>query len=412
MIRIVGTEQIGDLLDRRRARFYEAEAVVRPIIDDVERRGDEALREYAARFDNHHGKNFCASLDELTGAAGRLTPQFKSAVEQASGNIRKFAEFQLPRQQMMETAPGIRVGQLVRPLGTVAAYVPSGRYPLPSTLMMTAIPAQVAGVCQICVTSPRAVDAVDGTAHLLGLTRVFRLGGAHAIAGFAFGTGTVPKADRIVGPGNIYVAAAKKLLAGHVGIDFIAGPTEILIIADEGDPRYLAADMLAQSEHDVEASAVLLTTRESLARKVAAEIDTQLATLPTREVATASITKNSVIAVLSSTAECVALANMFAPEHLSIYDSSVLSQIDNAGGIFIGPFSPEAAGDYATGPSHVLPTGGYSRLRGGLSSADFVKVISVQELSQSGLRSVASSVTNLAREEGLEGHARSVEMRL
>ncbi len=412
MIRIIGTEEIGDLLDRREARLDEAERVVRPILDDVERRGDAALREYAARFDDFHGEHFCATLEELAKAADRLSPAFRAAVEQASANIRKFAESQLPRPFMAEVSPGILAGQIIRPLATVAAYIPSGRYPLPSTLMMTAIPAQVAGVPQICATSPRAVDEIDGTAHLLGIERMFRLGGAHAIAAFAFGTGIVPKASRIVGPGNIYVAAAKKLLAGQVGIDFVAGPTEILIIADDADPRQLAADMLAQAEHDVEASAILLTTSASLAAKVAAEIAKQLETLPTREVAAAAIERNSAIAVLSSTAQAVALANMFAPEHLSIYDASLVGQIENAGGIFIGPFSPEAAGDYAAGPSHVLPTGGHSLLRGGLSSADFVKVISVQQLTAPGLQSIAPSIVTLARAEGLEGHARSVETRL
>ncbi len=412
MIRILRSADIGELLDRRTARVDEAEGIVRPIIEDVQKRGDAALHEYAARFDNFHGRHFCAEPAELAKASDRLTPQFRAAVEQAAANISKFAEIQLPRAQMAEIAPGLHVGQIVRPLNTVAAYIPSGRYPLPSTLMMTAIPAKVAGVREICVTSPRAIDEIDGTAHMLGLTRVFRLGGAHAIAAFAFGTGSIPKADRIVGPGNIYVAAAKKLLAGEVGIDFVAGPTEILIIAEDADPVHLAADMLAQAEHDTEASAILLTTSAALAEKVEAAIEAQLHTLPTHDVARAAIERNSAIAILSSIDEAVAVANMFAPEHLTIYDESLLSAIENAGGVFIGPFSPEAAGDYAAGPSHVLPTGGHSRLRGGLSSADFVKVISVQHLTADGLRSIAPSITTLARAEGLEAHARSVEARL
>ena len=411
MIRILGPEQAGDLLDRRSDRAEEAEAVVRPILEDVERRGDEALFEYARRLDGFEGAHFCAGPGTLAEAAERLTPAFRDAVGKASANIRRFAEMQLPRGHMTEIAPGILAGQIVRPLGTVAAYIPGGRYPLPSTLMMTAIPAQVAGVRDICVTSPRAVDEIDGTAHLLGLMEVFRLGGAQAIAAFAFGTGTVPKADRIVGPGNRYVAAAKKLLAGQVGIDFVAGPTEILIIAEEGDARYLAADMLAQAEHDVEASAILLTTSRVLAEQVAAEIEKQLATLSTREVAAAAIARNSAILVLSSAMEAVAISNMFAPEHLSLYNERLLDGIENAGGVFLGPFSPEAAGDYASGPNHVLPTGGHARLRAGLSAADFVKVISVQRLSADGLRALAPTVTTLARAEGLEAHARSVELR-
>jgi histidinol dehydrogenase len=222
----------------------------------------------------------------------------------------------------------------------------------------------------------------------------------------------VPKADRIVGPGNIYVAAAKKLLAGEVGIDFVAGPTEILIIAQEGDPRRLAADMLAQAEHDVDASAVLLTTSKRLAAAVAREVERQMEHLPTAAVAGKAIARNSAIVVTKSLDEAVDLANRFAPEHLSIPDESLLGRIQNAGSVFIGPFSPEAAGDYASGPNHVLPTGGAARQRGGLSAADFVKVISVQQLNQAALKRLAPAITTLARAEGLEAHARSVEVRL
>lgn len=411
MIRILSAEHIGDILDRREAGLDEAIKIVRPIIDDVQQRGDAALHEYALRFDHFTGKTFCVDPTVLAAAAARLTPQFCAAVEQASCNIRAFAELQLPREHMTEIAPGIVAGQIVRPLGSIAAYIPAGRYPLASTLLMTTIPAIIAGVPQICVTCARAVDEIDGIAHRLGLTRVYRLGGAHAIAAFAFGTATVPKVERIVGPGNIYVAAAKKLLAGEVGIDFVAGPTEVMIIAEDGDPRYLAADMLAQAEHDVEAGALLLTTSADLARKVAAEIALRLTTLPTRDVAEPAILNNSAIVILDSMDEAIEAANLFAPEHLSIYNESLLDRIHNAGSVFIGPYSPEAAGDYAAGPNHVLPTGGNARLRAGLSAADFVKVISVQRLTAAGLQSIGSAVTTLARAEGLEAHARSIEVR-
>jgi len=317
----------------------------------------------------------------------------------------------MPREWSREMQPGIRLGQVVRPLDTLAVYIPGGRYPLPSTLLMTVVPAQAAGVPNICVASPRAVPAVFGTASLLGVRNVFQMGGAQAIAAFAFGTRTVPKADRIVGPGNIYVAAAKKLLAGDVGIDFVAGPTEILIIAAEGDPRHLAADLLAQAEHDTDASAFLLTTSKRLAAAVAAEVDRQLATLPTAAVARKSIARNSAVILVQSLDEAIHLANRFAPEHLSIPDTGLLAKVKHAGSVFIGPFSPEAAGDYASGPNHVLPTGGAARLRGGLSVTDFVKVISVQQLSAAGLRKLAPAITTLARAEGLEAHARSVEVR-
>jgi histidinol dehydrogenase len=277
---------------------------------------------------------------------------------------------------------------------------------------MTAVPALVAGVKTVCAACPKAVDEVFGTAHMLGVHQVFQMGGAQAIAAFAYGTKTVPRADRIVGPGNIYVAAAKKLLAGEVGIDFVAGPTEILIIAADADPRFLAADMLAQAEHDTDASAILLTTSKKLSKRVAKEIERQLATLSTAPVARKAIDKNSAIIVVRSLDEAVELSNEFAPEHLSIHHEELIPAIRHAGSIFVGPFSPEAAGDYASGPNHVLPTGGVARLRGGLSAADFVKVISVQQLDAKALAKLAPSITTLARAEGLEAHARSVEVRL
>jgi histidinol dehydrogenase len=241
---------------------------------------------------------------------------------------------------------------------------------------------------------------------------MIRLGGAQAIAALAFGTATVPKVDRIVGPGNIYVAAAKKLLAGEVGIDFVAGPTEIVIIAEDADPRHIAADMLAQAEHDVEASSILLTTSETLAERVALEVARQLETLPTAPVACESIKNNSAVILCPSLDAAVDVSNRLAPEHLAIYDISLLPRIQHAGSVFLGPSSPEAAGDYATGPNHVLPTSGAARIRGGLSPADFVKVISVQELTSDALRQLAPAITTLARAEGLEAHARSIEVRL
>ena len=247
---------------------------------------------------------------------------------------------------------------------------------------------------------------------LLGVGNVFQMGGAQAIAAFAYGTRTVPRADRIVGPGNIYVAAAKKLLAGEVGIDFVAGPTEILMIAAEGDPRHLAADMLAQAEHDVDASAILLTPSKRLAGAVARELERQLAVLPTAAVASKSIARNSAIILVESLEEAVEISNRFAPEHLSIPDSALLAKVKHAGSVFVGPHSPEAAGDYASGPNHVLPTSGAARIRGGLSVMDYLKVISVQELSAAALARIAPAVTTLARAEGLEAHARSVEVRL
>jgi len=412
MIRILDSSAAADLLVRKSARFAEAEAVVRPIIEDVRAKGDAALFRYARDLDRFARDRFEVTQSELNEALAQVSAPFSAAVRVAEKNIRSFAETQLPLERSAEIASGVRVGQVVRPLETICAYVPGGRYPLPSTLLMSVIPAQVAGVPNICVATPKATPEILATAALLGGVRVFTLGGAHAIAAFAFGTATVPRADRIVGPGNVYVSAAKKLLAGEVGIDFVAGPTEIVIISEDGNPGWIAADMLAQAEHDPEASAILLTTSATLVDAVAREVEKQMATLSTSAVARQAIERNSAIVIVKSTGEAIAISNRFAPEHLSIHDLSLLPKIQNAGSIFIGAMSAEAAGDYATGPNHILPTSGAARVRGGLSSADFVKVISTQALSREGLLQLAPTVTTLARAEGLEAHARSVEARI
>jgi histidinol dehydrogenase len=411
MIRILPATGMGRLLARRKARLAEAEAVVRPILEAVRAKGDRALLEYARRFDGLDRKSVRVPEADLRAACAALKPEFRDAVSIAAANIRAFAEMQLPPQFSREVRPGLQLGQVVRALDTVAAYIPAGRYPLPSTLMMTVIPAQVAGVANICVACPRPVPEILGAAQILAVHQVFQMGGAQAIAAFAFGTRTVPRADRIVGPGNIYVAAAKKLLAGEVGIDFVAGPTEILIISADGSPRHLAADMLAQAEHDADAAAILLTTSKRLANAVALEIERQLADLPTAAVARTAILRNSAIIIVRSLDEAVDLSNRFAPEHLSIPTEGLLAQVRHAGSIFVGPFSTEAAGDYASGPNHVLPTGGAARLRGGLSVADYLKVITVQQLSRDALAALAPAITTLARAEGLEAHARSIKVR-
>ncbi len=412
MIRILSSKDAGGLLARKAARLAEAESVVAPILEAVRKRGDRALLEYARKFDGFMGASVRVPGSRLKDAGRALDFDFVSAVAKASEGVMEYAKRQAPVEWFRELRPGLGLGQAIRPLDAVAAYVPSGRYPLPSTVIMTVIPAQVAGVKKICVASPKPRKEVLGTASLLGVEHFFEMGGAQAIAAFAFGTETVPKVDRIVGPGNIYVAAAKKLLAGEVGIDFVAGPTEILIVAADGDPRILAADMLAQAEHDVDASAILLTPSKALAGKVAREVERQLADLPTAAVARVAIERNSAVVVTRSLDEALDLSNRFAPEHLSIPSEALLAKVHCAGSVFIGPFSPEAAGDYASGPNHVLPTGGAARLRGGLSVTDFVRVISVQRLNVARLRALAPAITTLARAEGLEAHARSVEIRL
>jgi histidinol dehydrogenase len=389
----------------------EHDEVVQSIIAAVRSGGDTTLVEMAERLDDLNGRPVQVSDSELRAAAEELTPAFRAAFDQAVANIREFAARQMPRECFEEFSPGRKLGWIVRPLDAVGCYVPSGRYPLPSTLLMTAVLAQTAGVPRICVCSPRPSREILGSAYLLGIREVYRIGGAHAIAAMALGTSTIPKVQRIVGPGNAYVATAKKLLAGQVGIDFVAGPTEITILAAEGEPTFIAADMLAQAEHDTDASAVLITTSAALAEAVAAEVDRQLESLPTADVARIAIARNSGAYVVASMQAATELCNEIAPEHLSLHDPELLPLIRNAGTVFLGAHSPESAGDYAAGPSHVLPTGGAARLRGGLSATDFVKVIAVQELTPAALGQLASTITTLARAEGLEAHARAVEVR-
>ncbi len=412
MIRILKYEQAAALVLDRKPDDARCEEVVRPIINAVRARGDDALMEYARKFDGLGDRPLLIPPTALAEAADGLSQQMRRAAETAIANIRQFAQAQLPHERFEEFSPGRKLGWIVRPLSAVGCYVPSGRYPLPSTLLMTAVLAQTAGVPRICVTSPKPSPEILGCAHLLGITEVYRVGGAQAIAAMAFGTKTIARVDRIVGPGNAYVAMAKKLLAGDVGIDFVAGPTEILILAADGDARVIAADMLAQAEHDVTASAMLLTTSETLAQKVSAELEEQLETLPTADVARQSIDQSSFILVFKTMEEAAAYTNKLAPEHLSLHDASLLPRINNAGTVFLGQNSPESAGDYAAGPSHVLPTGGAARLRGGLSALDFVKLISIQQLSPSALADLAPAITTLARAEGLEAHARAVEVRV
>ncbi|MDQ2777535.1 MAG: histidinol dehydrogenase, partial [Acidobacteriota bacterium] len=381
------------------------------IIEAVRHDKDEALLRFARELDGLGDFPLRITRDEIESAAAHMSPDVRKAAETAITNIRQFAEVQLPKDRFEEFEPGRKLGWIVRPLEAVGCYIPSGRYPLPSTLLMTAVLAQTAGVPRICVTSPKPSIEILGCAHLLGIEEVYRVGGAQAIAAMAFGTPTIARVDRIVGPGNAYVATAKKLLAGEVGIDFVAGPTEILILAEDGNPKLIAADMLAQAEHDTTATAALFTTSASLAQAVSEELERQLETLPTADVARQAIDKNGFIFVLPNMEHAVQYANMFAPEHLSLHDPSLLPQIRNAGTVFLGSFTPESAGDYASGPSHVLPTNGVARLRGGLSAADFVKVIAVQQLSPSALQELAPTITTLARAEGLEAHARAVEVR-
>ena len=410
MLRILDRVEAAAFLVRASHRLDDALEIVKPIVQDVRDRGDVAAREYAEKLDGFTGESF------IVESCGELEPTVLEAVTIAAINIRDFAQQQLVKPWQTTTSDGRTLGQIVRPLDSVGVYVPAGRYPLLSTMLMTVIPAQVAGVGTITVVCPQPNPQILALAKWLGLKSIIQLGGAQAIASLAYGTQSVNKVQRIVGPGNSYVAAAKKLVAGDVGIDFVAGPSEIVLVANAGDPTWIAADMLAQCEHDVDARAILLTTSTTLATEVQAEVELQLLTLPTADVASLAVANNSAIIVCQSIDEIIELVNEIAPEHLAIPDeslpvASIVDKIVNAGSVFIGRFSTEAVGDYASGPNHVLPTSGVAALRGGLSVNDFVKVITTQSLSEDALRQLTPAVTQLARAEGLEAHARSVEVR-
>ncbi len=406
MLRIIDIDQAGELLSRNNSRLDSAIETVKPIIDDVRLRGDAALFEYAKKFDDFDGSSFVVKT------GGKLSAELSNAVEVAATNIRAFSQSQLPSNNYFTSPDGRSVGQVVRAIDSVGVYVPAGSYPLISTLMMAVIPAQVAGVKSITVVCPKPSSEMLALAAWLGIEYIMQVGGAQAIAALAFGTESIPRVARMVGPGNAYVAAAKKLVSADTAIDFVAGPSEIAIVAQTGNPKWIAADMLAQCEHDVNASALLLTCSRQLASEVQLEVAAQLENLSTRNIAEQSINANSAAVVCESIDQAFEFVNALAPEHLSIEEQEWLDKVQNAGSIFIGGYSTEAAGDYASGPNHILPTSGLASLRGGLSSADFVKVISVQQLSPQALKNLAPSVTTLARAEGLEAHARSIEVRL
>jgi histidinol dehydrogenase len=393
-------------------RLADAERVARRILADVRRRGDRALVRYAKKYDglDLDAAGFEVSRKEIE-AAYKLVPRgFITALRVAARNIRAVARQQMPRAWQLNTTAGVRVSQIIRPLRRVACYVPGGRFPLPSTVLMSVIPAQVAGVKEIVITSPRPAPAVLVTADFLGIRRILRLGGAQAIAAFAYGTRRVPRADKIVGPGNRFVAAAKKLIAGECGIDFIAGPTELVIAGAKGRADWIAADLVAQAEHDPDAVAIFITPSRQLAERVARSVEKLLARLKLPEKALAG---QGAIILTRDLTEAVELVNRFAPEHLTLLEDAArhLDRIESAGSIFLGDYSAVAAGDYASGTNHVLPTGGVARLRGGLSAADFVKVVTTQRLSRAGLARLRPAIVTLANTEGLKAHAYSVDAR-
>lgn len=401
---------IRSLEERGAVNTAKVDGVVREVLAAVKSRGDAALREYAEKFDGlQPGQPLLVSREEMQAAWEATAEELKAAMRLAQANIRAFAERQLPRAWSFRPVEGMEVGQIVRPLASVGCYVPGGRYPLPSTLLMTTGPAQVAGVERIVVCSPRPARETMAAAYLAGVTEFYRVGGAQAIAALAFGTETIRPVDKIVGPGNLYVTAAKIAVSSETGIDMPAGPTEIVVTSEEGDATGIAADLVAQAEHDPEALPILITSREELAHGVALEVKRLAAN---NALAQQSIAGQGYCFVTATVEEARELTNRLAPEHLTVDAGADLRWVQNAGSVFVGHYTPQSMGDYISGPNHVLPTGRNGRVRGGLSVLDMVKVITVQQYTQDALREVGPHTIALAEAEGLKGHADSVRVKM
>lgn len=402
-------ELITKLENRRNSVDERAVPVARRIIDAVQKGGDTTLRRYAARFDGISKQSqLRISEDEMKQAWRETSPAFRSAIQAAAKNIRRFAQRQMPKSWTFEQVSGLTVGQQVQPLESVGCYVPGGRYPLPSTMLMTVIPAQIAGVKRVVVVSPKPAPETLAVAGFLEMTEFYRIGGAQAIAALAYGTESIPRVDKIVGPGNAYVTAAKKLVSFDCAIDMLAGPTEIVVTSEKGDPAGIAADLVAQSEHDPDAVAVFITANGELANRVGAEVSRRAAANP---IAKQSIKDNGIIFVTDSVAKAHSLANRLAPEHLTVDEESDLAWVANAGSVFVGRYSAQPLGDYISGPNHTLPTGGLARVRGGLSVLDFLKLITVQKYDRKAVKQLGPSAIALAEAEGLHGHAEAIRVR-
>lgn len=390
------------------ARDGMVEQQVARIVRSVQRGGDRALRSWSQKLDGLEGAMEVGAREREKG--WRRTPRtVRAAIREAVRNVRRVAVHQVPTAFDVNVRPGVRVAQRVQPLARVGCYVPAGRFPLPSTLIMTVVPARVAGVAEVIVVCPRPDDAILCAAVEAGVDRLWRIGGAHAIAALAYGTESIARVDKIVGPGSAWVTAAKVLVSRDVGIDFPAGPSEIVVLSTEGRANWIAADLVAQAEHDVQARAIFITTRRALAREVQREV-TLLA--PAGTTARLAIARNGAIVITPSEDAAVALVNRLAPEHLVCDRAAIASRCVTAGTVFVGAWSAQAAGDYCTGSNHVLPTGGTARWRGGLSAADFVRTYTVQTLSRRGLRGIAPSAIALADAEGLTAHAASITHRV
>lgn len=382
---------------------------VRKILNKVRKEGDKALVSYARKFDSLDPNTPLLISEEETKAAWQqLDPTLQQALQTAAKNIRNFAQRQLPKS-WQSTSAGLTTGQQVRPIKSVGCYVPGGRHPLPSTMLMTVIPAQVASVQRIAVTSPNPARETLATAHLLGIREFYRIGGAHAVATLAYGTESIPKVAKIVGPGNLYVTAAKREVAFECAIDMLAGPTEIVVTSDQGNPAGIAADLVAQAEHDPEALAIFITTKEELANAVLKEATQRAKQNP---VAKQALKNNGYIFLASTKEEAQQITNRLAPEHLTVDSEADLAWVQNAGSVFIGQHSPQPMGDYISGPNHTLPTGAMAKVRGGLSVNDFIKLITIQQYTPTALATLGPKAIRLAEAEGLTAHAQAIKSRI
>jgi len=408
--RAARAEQLLKELEQRRVAASDSVLpVVRRIVGGVRRGGDRALRRYAAKLDALPPQlQLRITREEMCRGWEETPASLQNAMRAAAKNIRAFAERQMPTEWSSAVAPGLVTGQVVRAVESAGCYVPSGRYPLPSTLLMTVIPAQVAGVKRIVVVSPRPARETLAAAWMLGVDEFYRVGGAQAIAALAYGTESLEKVDKIVGPGNLYVTAAKKLVAFDCSIDMLAGPTEIVVTSERGNPAAVASDLVAQAEHDPEALPIFVTTVETLAIRVIAEVRERVKCNPT---AHQSVKKNGVVFLAASAEEAREITNRLAPEHLTVDAEADLKWVRNAGSVFVGRYSPQPMGDYVSGPNHTLPTGTMARVRGGLSVLDFVKIVTVQRYTRQGLAELAPAAIALAEAEGLTGHAEAIRAR-
>ncbi len=414
MLRIIDARN-RQALERALARAPGADRAfdrrVAAIVERVRKEGDAALIRFASRFDGV-SPPLEVSADEIRAGASQVPSDVRRAIRRAARSIARVAFRQIPKHWNLEVASGVTVEQRVEPIGRVGCCVPGGRFPLPSSLLMTAVPARVAGVREIIVVCPRPEPVVMAAALEAGVTRLFRVGGAHAVAALAYGTKTIPRVDKIVGPGSRWVATSKARVSGDCAIDFYAGPTEIVVVsgtARKAHARWIAADLVAQAEHDPDARSIFITWNRDLAARVAKIVARKAAG---HDVVRRSLSAHGAAIVTRTVDEAMALANRIAPEHLVVDDEGLVRRPITAGSVFVGPFTAQAAGDYATGSNHVLPTAGAARFRGGLSAADFVRVMAVQRITRDGLARLAPTILTLARAEGLRAHAESIEVRL